>query len=70
MRPFARLLTVILAMVVIESVWAIACAVTNANLFLFYGGMVVASAVFFVPGLTGGLPAPARASSGAAETKR
>jgi len=46
-----RLLLTILVMAVAETAWALYCAETNADLALFYAGLVAASVVFFVPGL-------------------
>jgi amino acid permease len=48
-----RLFIVILVMVVVESTWAVLCAVTGVNLFLYFAGLIAASVVFWVPGLTG-----------------
>jgi len=47
-----RLILVIVAMVVVETAWALYCAVDNVNFFVFYGGLAAASVVFWVPGLS------------------
>jgi hypothetical protein len=69
--PSARLVTVILVMVVAETAWALYCAETNFNLLGFYLVLVVASGVFWIPGLTerrgSGASAP---DTRAAETNR
>jgi len=44
---------VIVVMVVAETAWALYCAETSFNLLGFYVVLVVASAVFWVPGLSG-----------------
>ena len=46
-----RLITVILVLVVVESAWALLCAETGADLFLYFAGLIVASAAFWVPGI-------------------
>jgi hypothetical protein len=70
-RPTARLLIVILVMVVAETAWTMFCAVTGANLLLYYAVLVTASAVFFVPGLTEKSgAAPRERLAGTAETNR
>lgn len=46
-----RLVITILVVTLAESAWALFCAETNADLGLFYVGLVAASVVFFVPGL-------------------
>ena len=61
----------ILVMVVAETAWALYCAEASFNLFGFYIVLVVASVVFWVPGLTekrGG--APPASGAKAAETNR
>jgi hypothetical protein len=45
------MLLVILVLAVAETTWALVCAYTGLPLVLFYGVLVAASAVFFVPGL-------------------
>ncbi len=50
--PSGRLVTVILVMVVAETAWALYCAEADFNLFGFYIVLVIASVVFWVPGLT------------------
>lgn len=41
----------ILILAVAETAWALLCAYTGINIFLFYGVLVLASAVFWIPGL-------------------
>lgn len=53
----ARLYLVILSLAVVETAWALVCALTSANLGLFYVGLVAASFVFFLPSVTGEGPA-------------
>jgi hypothetical protein len=69
--PSAKLVAVILVMVVAETAWALYCAETSFNLLGFYLVLVVASVVFWVPGLTekrgGATPAP---GARATETNR
>jgi hypothetical protein len=50
--PLNRLILVIAALAVAETAWALLCAETGANLLLFYGVLVAASAVLWIPGLT------------------
>ncbi|MDG6915589.1 MAG: hypothetical protein JRN58_07190 [Nitrososphaerota archaeon] len=63
MGPTARLLAVIVVMAVLEVSWALACAVllpqTDSYLVVFYGGLVAASLVFFVPGVASKARPPA-----------
>ena len=47
-----RLYLLILVVAVAETAWALFSAETNVNLFLFYAGLVAASALFFVPKIT------------------
>ena len=47
-----RLLALILVLVVAETAWALFCAETGVNLFLFYVVLVAASTVFWIPGLS------------------
>jgi hypothetical protein len=69
--PSRRLAAVILAMVVAETAWALYCAETSFNLLGFYVVLVLASVVFWIPGLTGRRDAsPLPAAPGGAETKR
>jgi len=49
--PLVRMLLVILVLAVAETGWAYYCAETGVNLFLFYAVLVVASAVFWIPGV-------------------
>ncbi len=49
-----RMYVVILVMIVVESAWALLCAVTDTNLFLYFAGLVVASVMFFIPGVAEG----------------
>jgi hypothetical protein len=51
--PSTRLVAAILVMVVAETAWALYCAETSFNLLGFYVVLVVASAAFWVPGLSG-----------------
>jgi hypothetical protein len=46
-----RLIIIVVVMAAVEVAWALYCAVTGANLFLFYAVLVVASVVFWVPGV-------------------
>jgi hypothetical protein len=46
-----RMILVALVLAIAETAWALLCAATNANLGLFYVGLVAASVVFFIPGL-------------------
>jgi hypothetical protein len=50
--PSAKLVTVIVVMVVAETSWALYCAESGFNLLGFYLVLVVASAVFWIPGLS------------------
>jgi hypothetical protein len=69
--PSSRLVTVMLVMVVAETAWALYCAETSFNLFGFYIVLVVASVVFWVPGLTEKRgSAPPVPGAKAAETNR
>src|SRR6267143_3022879 len=51
-RPLDRMPVVILVLAVAETAWALLCAYTGINILVFYAVLVVASAVFYVPGLT------------------
>jgi hypothetical protein len=53
-----RMIPVILIMVVAETAWALFCAETGVNLFVFYAVLVAVSAVFWLPA-----PAEKRAAS-------
>jgi len=57
MRPIDRMFFVAILMAIAEVAWALFCAKelpqTSAYLVLFYGGLVGASLVFFIPGLGG-----------------
>jgi hypothetical protein len=44
-----RLILVILVMAVAETAWALFCAETGVNLFVFYAVLVAVSAVFWLP---------------------
>lgn len=68
--PSARLVTVILVMVVAETAWALYCAETSFNLLGFYVVLVVASVVFWVPGLTDKRGSAPSGAGEAAETNR
>ena len=46
-----RMILLILAVAIAETAWALFCAVTGVNLAVFYVVLVVASAVFWIPGL-------------------
>jgi len=64
-----RMLLVILVLAVAETAWALLCAYTGINILVFYAVLVVASAVFWVPGLTEGRGAESRKRlEGTAET--
>jgi membrane protein implicated in regulation of membrane protease activity len=65
----ARMILVILAVAIAETAWALFSAATGVNLFLFYAVLVVASAVFWFPGLTK-KRGPRKTSSGIGETNR
>jgi len=45
------MILVILASAIAETAWALFCAKTGVNLFVFYAVLVVASGVFWIPGL-------------------
>jgi hypothetical protein len=45
----ARLLSVIILMAIVESAWALVAAEIGVPLLVFYGILVVASSVFWVP---------------------
>ena len=53
-RPLDKLPLVIFAVAVAETAWALLCAYTGINIFVFYAVLVIASGVFWVPGLTEG----------------
>jgi len=59
----ARVLWVIILMAVAESVWALLAAETGLPLLVFYGVVVAASIVFWVPGIALEGEAPAQAKS-------
>lgn len=46
-----RVLVVVAIILAVEIAWALFCAITGVNLFVFYGVLVVASLAFWVPGL-------------------
>jgi hypothetical protein len=50
-RISAKMLTAIVVMAVAETAWALYAATSSFDLLLFYGVLVAASAVFFVPGI-------------------
>ncbi len=60
-----RLLAVIILLTVVETGWALFCAETSVNLFLYFAGLVAASVVFWIPGVVQE-PTPAKS----AETNR
>jgi hypothetical protein len=66
----ARMILAILAVATAETVWALFCAVTSVNLLVFYAVLVAASAVFWIPGLTGKRGGPQKTPSGVPETNR
>jgi hypothetical protein len=47
-----RMLVVVLVLAVGETSWALLCAYVGVNILIFYAALVIASAVFWVPGLT------------------
>jgi hypothetical protein len=47
-----RMLIVILVLAVGETSWALLCAYVGVNILIFYAVLVIASAVFWLPGLT------------------
>ncbi len=65
-----RLIPVILVMAVAETAWALFCAETGVNLFLFYGVLVAVSAVFWIPDRAEKGVAPQKASTGDVDTNR
>lgn len=65
-----RLILVILLMAVAETAWALFCAATGVNLFVFYAVLVAVSAVFWIPDQAEKRVKPQKASSGDLETKR
>jgi len=65
-----RLILVILMAAVAETAWALFCAETGVNLFVFYAVLVAVSAVFWVPDRAEKRVAPQKASSGDLETNR
>jgi hypothetical protein len=46
-----RFSAVILVLVVVESSWAILCAVIGVDLFVYFAGLIAGSAMFWVPGV-------------------
>lgn len=46
-----RLYVLVIALAIAETAWALLCAEADVNIFLFYGVLVAASALFWVPGL-------------------
>jgi len=65
-----RMLLVILILVVAETAWALLCAYTGINILVFYAVLVIASAVFWIPGLTETRAAAQRGpTEGAAESR-
>jgi len=42
---------VILVLAIVETAWALLCAVSSLNLVLFYAGLVATSVVFFIPAI-------------------
>ncbi len=68
MRLTARMNLAILVVTIAEVAWTLLCAVTGANLLLYYAGLVAASVVFFVPGLEGKGASPVTAPEVAPET--
>jgi hypothetical protein len=65
-----RMLLAILALAVAETSWSLLCAYTGINILVFYAVLVVASAVFWIPGLTETSAAARRGpTEGAAESK-
>lgn len=57
-----RLLWTIIIVAVLETGWALVAAISGINIFLFYGVLLVASSVFWIPRMT-------REDSRAAKTK-
>jgi hypothetical protein len=47
-----RMLLVVVVLAVAETAWALISAYVGINIFVFYAVLVIASAVFWVPGLT------------------
>ena len=47
-----RMILLVMFLAVAETAWALFCAATGVNIFLFYAVLVAASALFWVPGLT------------------
>lgn len=47
----ARLIAVVLTVGVLEVAWALFCSVKDVNIFVFYAVLIVASLVFWVPGV-------------------
>jgi hypothetical protein len=64
-----RMVPVILAVAIAETAWALFCAATNVNLFVFYAVLVVASGIFWVPGVAE-KRAPQKTSNSIVETNR
>jgi len=65
-----RLILVILMAAVAETAWALFCAETGVNIFVFYAVLVAVSAVFWIPDRAEKLVAPQEPSSGDLETNR
>ena len=65
-----RLILVILMAAVAETAWALFCAETGVNIFVFYAVLVAVSAVFWIPDRAEKRVAPQEASSGDLETNR
>ena len=49
--PWGRLILVIIVMAAAETAWTLYAAATSVDLFLVYGVLAAASAIFFVPGI-------------------
>jgi len=46
------MILLVIFLAIAETAWALFCAATGVNIFVFYGVLVAASAVFWIPGLT------------------
>jgi hypothetical protein len=46
-----RLILIVVALTVAETAWALFAEATGVNLFVFYAVLVLASALFWAPGL-------------------
>jgi hypothetical protein len=66
----ARMILAILVVAMAETAWSLFCAATDVNLIVFYGVLVAASAVFWIPGLAEKRGGPRKAPSGVPETNR